>query len=354
MRAAWDKAGVPPESGGRAPQKIAVFRALQLGDMLCAVPAWRALRTAFPRAEIMLIGLPWARDFAERFAHYFDGFLEFPGYPGLPEIVPALDQLPGFLSAVQAGHFDLAIQMHGCGTITNPLVASFGARELAGFYKAGQFRPDASQFLIYPEELPETWRHLRLMEHLGIPLQGEELEFPLFPEDWLALERIPEAQHLEAGGYVCIHPGARAVQRRWPAEHFAAIADALAAEGRQVVLTGSSTEAALTRKVASAMQAPAIDLAGKTNLGALAALLRQSGLLICNDTGVSHLVAALKVPSVVVFHRLSDREGWPPRDRQRHRVVTGVQGVSPQEVLAQARDLLEHSEPVSIPIPVHS
>jgi hypothetical protein len=202
MRAAWQKAGVPPESGGRAPQKIAVFRALQLGDMLCAVPAWRALRAAFPRAEIILIGLPWAREFAERFAHYFDSFVEFPGYPGLPEIVPALDQLPGFLSAVQAEHFDLAIQMHGCGTITNPLVASFGARDLAGFYKAGQFRPDASRFLIYPEELPETWRHLRLMEHLGIPLQREELEFPLFPEDWVALERIPEAQHLEAGGYV--------------------------------------------------------------------------------------------------------------------------------------------------------
>jgi ADP-heptose:LPS heptosyltransferase len=322
--------------------------------MLCAVPAWRALRAAFPRAEIILIGLPWAREFAERFAHYFDSFVEFPGYPGLPEIVPALDQLPGFLSAVQAEHFDLAIQMHGCGTITNPLVASFGARDLAGFYKAGQFRPDASRFLIYPEELPETWRHLRLMEHLGIPLQREELEFPLFPEDWVALERIPEAQHLEAGGYVCIHPGARAALRRWPPEHFAAIADALAAEGRPIVLTGSAAEVELTGQVLRAMQAPAIDLAGKTSLGVLAALLRQSALLVCNDTGVSHLAAALKVPSVVVFHRLSDREGWPPRDRQRHRVVTGVQGVSPEDVLAQARDLLEQGEPASIPISARS
>src|SRR4051812_40694597 len=107
------------------PRRIAIFRALQLGDLLCTVPALRALRAVLPRAEVVLIGLPWARSFVCRFERYLDGFIEFPGYPGLPERPPQIDRIPSFLEAVQREGFDLALQMHGNGMITNPLIALF-------------------------------------------------------------------------------------------------------------------------------------------------------------------------------------------------------------------------------------
>jgi hypothetical protein len=109
------------------PRRVVVLRALQLGDLLCAVPALRAFRSAWPGTEMVLIALPWARTFVERFDRYLDGFRESPVYPGLPARVPAIGEIPGFLAAIQAGRLDLAVQLHGSGSIVNPLVMLLGA-----------------------------------------------------------------------------------------------------------------------------------------------------------------------------------------------------------------------------------
>jgi ADP-heptose:LPS heptosyltransferase len=87
-------------------------------------------------------------------------------------------------------------------------------------------------------------------------------------------------------------------------------------------LTGSAAEKELVLAVSRAMKRTALDLSGRTTLGALAALLSQARLLICNDTGVSHLAAALCIPSVVIFLN-SDAARWAPLNRELHRVVGG-------------------------------
>jgi hypothetical protein len=66
--------------------RIAVIRALALGDMLCAIPALRGIRARFPDATIAPIGLPWAAAIVERFPGLLDELIEFPGYPGIPEV----------------------------------------------------------------------------------------------------------------------------------------------------------------------------------------------------------------------------------------------------------------------------
>jgi ADP-heptose:LPS heptosyltransferase len=327
-----------------------VFRALQLGDMLNAVPAFRALRVACPRAQITLVGLPWARDLVERLHPLLDAFIPFPGYPGLPEQPPDMAAMPGFVRRMQEHNFDLALQMHGSGEISNHLMTFWGAKRYAGFYPSSQYFADREGFLEYPAKEPERWRHLRLMEFLGVPLQGDELEFPIRAQDWRELEELRRAAGL-GSNYVCIHPGARKAERRWPAERFAAVADGFAVEGYQVVLTGSRDEAPLVEAVAGQMRASAVNLAGKTSLGGLAALISGARLLVSNDTGVSHVAAAIKAPSLILFS-VPDYDRWAPANRFLHKIIVDAQNVPAAKVLRQGRTHLEalqaekHGDPV--------
>jgi ADP-heptose:LPS heptosyltransferase len=338
----------PPAAGAETPvlqrlrpRKVALFRALQLGDMLCAVPAMRALRRALPHAHITLIGLPWAQDFARRFSAYVDDFLPFPGLAGLPEREPDPQAWPAFLDAVRARCFDLAVQMHGDGSRTNAVVRALEARATCGFSP----QAPGPNHLPYPNDGPEALRLLALAGFLGAPVDDLRMEFPLLEGDAQAWGGYAEVEPLLNDGdgrYVCIHPGARDPRRRWPTQHFAAVADAIVdATGLQVVISGSGEEAGLAREVAQQMRHRPIEAAAPVPVGALAALLRGARLLVSNDTGPSHIAAGLGVPSVIVF-RASDMARWAPLDRERHCPVWDPEGRRVDEVRALALRQLGH------------
>lgn len=301
------------------PQRIAVLRALQLGDMLCVVPALRALRKACPQAEITLIGLPWAHEFVRRYARYVDDFVAFPGMRGFPEQPANEDAVPAFIGQMRERRFDLVLQMHGSGELSNPLAASFGARLLAGFHPATAVVADPHHFVPWIEEESEVLRFLRLLAKLGIPDAGTHLEFPLNEQDFGHLRAVaPDLA--DSGEYACVHPGSRMGSRRWPAARFAEVATRLAEAGLQVVLTGSASESSLTEAVRAKIPGRVLDLTGRTTLGSLAAVVAGARLVLCNDTGISHIAAAVATPSVVVSSGANARR-WAPLDTSRHRVL---------------------------------
>lgn len=304
--------------------RVAVLRALMLGDMLCATPALRALRMGWPQAHVTLVGLPWAREFALRLSSV-DDFIELPGWPGLPERPPAS---PGarlrFLDQVQRRGFELAMQMHGSGHVVNALMAAFEARRNAGFRAHGAWFPeaDAGRFIQWPTQGTEVERLLSLTRHLGMPDCGLGLEFPLRDADRAAARAA--WPHLASGGYAIVHAGSQLPSRRWPPARFAALADTLADAGLTPVLTGLSGENELVASVAAAMRRVtrrrAVDLVGATSLWTLGALVERARLVVSNDTGISHVAAALGTPSLVLSCG-GDAKRWAPADTQRHRVL---------------------------------
>jgi len=317
-------------------RSIAIFRALQLGDLLCTIPAIRTLRNACPQARISLIGLPGMRELAGRYPRYIDEFISFPGYPGLPE--QAFDQtaFDTFSICMKQRRFDLILQMQGNGSIVNDMLRGLSPVRLGGFCQSDT---EQNEWMMkYPDHGHEITRHLALMAHLGIENRtGTALEFPILEQDIADLRKsgfgLPEKS------YVCVHPGSRGSWRQWPPQHFAALADSCAREGYYVVITGTEGERELALEVAAHMQDEPIILSGKTSLGGVAALISRAHLLIANCTGVSHLAAALRIPSVVISMDGAP-ERWGPLDKYLHRTVDWTKTPDDGRVLSEVRSFL--------------
>jgi ADP-heptose:LPS heptosyltransferase len=313
-------------SGGGS---VAVLRALPgVGDLLCAVPALRAVRAAHPTAHVGLAGVAAARWFVERFDHLVDDLLVVEGVTGLPEVAAESDAAARFAQAARRMHVDVAFQLHGDGTTSNRIAALLGAPYVVSAHRPGGFVPPGVS-IPYPDDVPEIHRLLAVAAAGGCPSLGDRLELPLTDAERAAAGAIAPGQPI-----ACLHPGAARANNRWPAPRYAALGDHLAARGLTVVLTGTVAERSLTAAVSAAMRAPAVDLAGRTAVGPLAALFERARLVVSNDTGAAHVAAAVCAPSVVVYPASADVDRWAPLDAGRHRRVTPDPGAGWPSVAA--------------------
>jgi len=290
-------------------KKIGILRALQLGDLLCSIPAIRALKKEYPSADIYLIGLSSAKELVHRFKHYFSGLIPFPGFPGLPEQAYNVQDIANFIRDMQAEEFDLVLQMQGNGTLVNPLVELFGASYLGGFFTSANYKPPSELFLKYPDNQHEIERHLLLMKHIGVwDADDTDLEFPLYDSDFENFEELNLG--LVINDYVCIHPGSRGSWRQWPTKYFAELGDRCMMENKQVVITGTREELPIVYEVVRQMKSPPLIAAGKTKLGSMGVLIKNAYAIISNCTGVSHIASALGTPGIII-----SMDGEPQRWR---------------------------------------
>jgi ADP-heptose:LPS heptosyltransferase len=340
-------------------RRIAVVRALYLGDFLVATPAVWSLRHAFPDAELSFIGLPWMDGLVQRLG--VDRFLPFPGYPGIPE-VPYTERETARFLAQHAGELDLVVQLHGNGSIINGFVGALGARHSLGYTIGGTPSTALTLPIRYPGDgLHQVPKWLRLVERIGVKPLGNHLVWPVTDADQRELERLAPGLNVATGPLVGLHPGAKAPARRWPPARFAAVADRLQQEvGATVVLLGGPDERPIAERVLAAMCGTAVDLVGRTSVAVLGALVARLDLLVADDSGPAHLAAALDTPSVQLWGP-GDPPSWGPLDQLRHRVLSVDAACSPcgfaecpidhrcmlgievDEVLAAARAQLAHS-----------
>ncbi|MDQ2916512.1 MAG: lipopolysaccharide heptosyltransferase II [Pseudomonadota bacterium] len=130
-----------------------------------------------------------------------------------------------------------------------------------------------------------------------------------------APQLVPNAENLRAAMHALRLSNARPVAilcpgaefgpaKRWPAEHFAALAQRLSDDGHSIWILGSPNDRAVAAALIEAQPSPipgVIDLTGRTDLGTAIDLMSVASLVVSNDSGLMHAAAAVNAPLVALF-----------------------------------------------------
>jgi len=149
----------------------------------------------------------------------------------------------------------------------------------------------------FDPEAHAVWRYLNLAHYLGPP--------PTLPRFRLGLDAAVDISALIPGKpdrpLAVLHPGARWASKLWPPASWANLAEWFHGQGFQVAVTGSRSDQELIAGIAAQCRAPLLNLAGRTSLAQLAAILRKARIAVTTDTGAMHLAAALGTPVTALF-----------------------------------------------------
>ena len=273
------------------PARFLILRGGAIGDFILTLPALQALRDRWPDAYIELVGYPHIANLALA--------------AGLVDHVESLDRAdaarlftwrPTF-SEEQAAHlrsFDLVISyLHDPDGVVKANLKAAGVKQV-----------------IYGSPLVEQGHAI---DHLMKPLETLAIygEKPL-PRLTLKAERGREwlAAHGLAGDVVAIHPGSGSPKKNWPAENFLKLAEQLRESDQKYLMIFGEADAAVAALIRTKMPG-VIELSGCT-LVELATVLSACRAYVGNDSGVTHIAAAVGLTTIALFGP-SDADRWGPR-----------------------------------------
>lgn len=261
-----------------------------LGDVLLAIPALRALRAGRP-------GRP----------------LAIAAQPRLGRLLVALGEVDrsvdfeslglGALFARDAGRAHLpALERAG------RVMCWFGSRDPVFAANLRAIAPGARVAPPAAGDIP-VWQHLR--RTVGAPLEGDARPVRVEPALLAAGRRaLADAGWDGVTPFLLLHPGAGSAAKRWPAPGFAGVGRALR-QGASLAVTvhQGPADAEAAGAVLKALGPDVIALTDP-ELTALAGALAMATLYLGNDSGVSHLAAAVGAPGIALY--TPGLLGWRP------------------------------------------
>ncbi len=280
------------------PTSVLVVKPCCLGDVLLTTPLVAAIRAGYPVAKISYAVGTWSAPMVATNPH-IDETLLLPDRWTLGsllatarifrkrrfELVFVPDRSPTLTLLAWLARIPHRVGLDSAGrgfAYTHPVPYSFGPIHEAAVYSS-------------------------LAPAVGLPAPPERLFFFPSPEAEVRAAQLLAAENVSAGPLVVLHPGGgqnpgmSLPRKRWLPERWAAVADALAAEGARIWLLGGPGDEAAVMAVATQMQCEARTDVRRWDWAVLGAVLRRADLFLGHDTGMMHLATAVDTPTVAVF-----------------------------------------------------
>ncbi len=305
-----------------APRRILAIKNKHIGDVICVLPALRALHRQFPEAKLDVIvspnmrelvhGLPWVNEVYE-----------------VPQKGGGLSRLGAewkLVRQVATAGYDLVVDFTWSDRAMWYALASRAQDRWAIQVTAGFFlKPHA--YTNYGGKPDRAWHvveHEReFLVQMGLTPYTPEFEFPPTEVEETTMRAWLEANRIDSRKLVVVHPTSRWLFKCWHNERVAGLVDWLVEQGWQPVFTcgPSDPELAKARAILKLVRAKTTTRLGDLTLRELAALLRQAQFFFGMDSAPMHLAAALGTPAVVLFGP-SQVARWRPYGA-RHQVLIG-------------------------------
>ncbi len=289
-----------------------------VGDVVMSLPALGSLRRGFPDAHLAVLCRPWVAGLYGLRPEVDEVLVEDSrgedaGIAGRERLAARIAEKGFDLAVVLPRSFDSAWVPFRAGI---PRRVGYAAELRSPLLTtAVPLRPSPGEH--------EIFRHLRLAEAAGGAVEtggaAHDVSWPVGKAEAASGRALLVEAGWDGSPFVAAHLASFAhAAKRWDLVRFAALFDRLAVEnGLSVVLLGSGSERDVNRQAASfLLRAPSFDLSGRTTLPEVLGVLSHAALFVGNDSGISHLSAAVGAPTVVVFGP-TDPEGTRPWDGPR-------------------------------------
>ena len=282
-------------------KNILVVKLSAIGDVIHALPVSYAIKETFPDAHLTWVVEPTAYDILEG-NPFIDNIILFEK-KRFRTVRGFLEEFRPFRHELRARRYDAALDLQGLFK-SAAIVAQSGAKLRLGTANMREGSAYVSHSIKGAHASGHiVERYLDVARALGCRV--DEVRFPVAvsERDRAAAETLLLREGVqEQRTFVAFAIGANWPNKRWPAEHFAALGDRLyEAHIVPVLVGGGHLDATIAADIMAAARIPPINLVGRTNLKQLAHLFTRAALVLGGDTGPVHLAAGLGRPTVMLM-----------------------------------------------------